>query len=330
MGATGELVNPPIHDAIRTARDAEDQAEGGRILYVAMTRARDWLLLSGCPGSRSAGDSWLQVFNELYDLSNRRDREEFSGCGWRAILRRKGVPCQRPLVQPGKIELPPRHVLEIRIGPAPVAVAGRKTFAVTDVVQAMLASPVQVSAGEPSLSCERGISINPIQWGTLVHRLFQKWDLRAPLEEVIEGICAQDWPAIQGRRETIEGLRAVAARFAASPLGKRMAREEKVLREVPFLLRTGNVLLSGVIDAVLDDGTVVDYKTGSITPGTNARYEAQLLLYAAAVSRLLGKRLGRAYLYYADVGRQLEVETAAEGVDAVVRQAREAVETLRA
>jgi len=76
----GPLLPPPafgdekrLHVAMRMARhieSSEDEEESLRVLYVAMTRAADYLILSsGLPANRRLRSSWLKLLAERFDLS---------------------------------------------------------------------------------------------------------------------------------------------------------------------------------------------------------------------------------------------------------------------
>ncbi|HVI76201.1 MAG TPA: PD-(D/E)XK nuclease family protein, partial [Anaeromyxobacteraceae bacterium] len=100
----------------------------------------------------------------------------------------------------------------------------------------------------------------------------------------------------------VRRILAEVARFGDSPGGRALAaaaREGRVLREVPFLLRLepreldGAVppaYLVGAIDALIEgrkgEGlTVVDYKYATYRPGAEVRYRLQLGAYALAAHR---------------------------------------------
>ena len=55
------------------------------------------------------------------------------------------------------------------------------------------------------------------------------------------------------------------------------------------LLDIGTALIRGVVDAVIDDDIIVDYKTGHPDPSVHHYYEMQASLYAAAFQTLKGK-----------------------------------------
>ncbi|MCL4217309.1 MAG: UvrD-helicase domain-containing protein, partial [Candidatus Hydrogenedentes bacterium] len=72
---SGESRASRLHKIIHDTNEAEALAESARLLYVAMTRARDYLLLSGSPNTRDFSRSWLKYFDEVYGLCDRKDAE---------------------------------------------------------------------------------------------------------------------------------------------------------------------------------------------------------------------------------------------------------------
>ena len=163
--------------------------------------------------------------------------------------------------------------------------------------------------------------------GTLAHHLLELWDFRT--EAPVDRVLAAARLGLGQRAALAEDLRALAERFLASELGRRMAAEERIQREAPFILTVGDALVTGTIDALLEDGTIIDYKTGAFDPARHDRYEWQLLLYAAAVDRLLGQRPPTGILHYVDEGVSHEVVLSAGHVEAAMRHAAEIVAQMR-
>ena len=83
----------------------------------------------------------------------------------------------------------------------------------------------------------------------------------------------------------------------------------------------GPVLIRGVVDAVVDDNLIVDYKTGRPGSALEAHYETQLCLYASALRRLKGMLPKRGILWYADYGHIHEISFDEERIDRVVAEA---------
>jgi ATP-dependent helicase/nuclease subunit A len=75
------------------------------------------------------------------------------------------------------------------------------------------------------------------------------------------------------------------------------------------------ILLQGVVDCWFEeqDGTitVVDFKTDRVNPGTvQARaeeYRGQLEVYTKALAEVMGKQVGKRYLWFFAVGEAFEI-----------------------
>ena len=118
---------------------------------------------------------------------------------------------------------------------------------------------------------------------------------------------------------------AIAA-FFDTQLGQKLRSGAAHLREFKFsILDNGanygpgleeeQVLLQGVVDcAILEDAgiTVIDFKTDAVTEETlsavTARYAPQVQTYAHALSRIYGKPVCGAYLYYFRLGKFEDVK----------------------
>ena len=319
----GGLATPVLGDAITRRTGAEEAAERARVLYVAMTRARDYLICSG--GTDVTDGSWLDDFDTAYHVLEREDGAVINGEGWAAHVRKSAGEVKRaaPPEEHGAENLaallPNTEVLAI----APPRDATWSISAVLDYLAGGFDAGEEGEADVRQVSAGRTAE-TAMARGSLVHRLFEAWDFSEGPPE-IEKLIAGSGVAFDGAAALAGELEALAARFAQSPLGQRMAGEARVLRETPFLLDLGGPLLSGCIDAVLNDGTVIDYKTGGYDADRNARYEWQLLLYAAALRDLGGISPKIGILAYVDADRVHEVPFDEDQINWALRHAREAI-----
>jgi ATP-dependent exoDNAse (exonuclease V) beta subunit len=160
--------------------------------------------------------------------------------------------------------------------------------------------------------------------GTLVHRMFEVWDFAGTAPDV-RGLVRAAGLGLGRRGALEEELAAIHGWFSASSLGARLAGEKDLLREAPFSLRIGDTIVNGTIDLALNDGTVIDYKTGKIKDESSARYEKQLLLYAAALRDLAGIAPKEGFLVYVDAHEVKGVEFTTERIEATLKEAREAL-----
>jgi hypothetical protein len=117
---------------------------------------------------------------------------------------------------------------------------------------------------------------------------------------------------------------ALAARFEASELGRRLGAAGRVEREFDFLLAIEDVVLRGQIDLWFEESgeqMIVDYKTDDVTAEEAQQraqvYELQLQLYAVAVERITGRPVSGAALYFL----RPEVEVAVDVSPAALERA---------
>ncbi|HCC59292.1 MAG TPA: hypothetical protein DEQ47_18920 [Solibacterales bacterium] len=122
----------------------------------------------------------------------------------------------------------------------------------------------------------------------------------------------------------------MAERFRHSDLGRRAARAARSEREYAFLLDIEDVIVSGTIDLWFDDGAgliLVDYKTDDVTAAEAevraAEYALQLRLYALALEHAEQRRPTAAYLHFLRPDVVIEIslgdDPAAEAARAVRR-----------
>jgi ATP-dependent helicase/nuclease subunit A len=104
----------------------------------------------------------------------------------------------------------------------------------------------------------------------------------------------------------------LASRFTGSELGQRAARATRIEREFDFLFYFEDVVLRGQIDLWFEEGgelIVVDYKTDRVSDDhqSSAGYVLQLQIYALALERYAGRVADRAILYYLRQDKMMDV-----------------------
>jgi ATP-dependent exoDNAse (exonuclease V) beta subunit len=301
-GADGKRRWGPHGRAVADRKLERELSQSRRLLYVAVTRARDLVVLSGRAARQQ--ESWRALIDQVAAEAEQR--------GLLRILRDgfalPEVVADRAPVDPERLaELQPAEHPDVQRllfgGPRP---AGSVSAPVTQIADAaacarryQLLHELRLEErpdAEPSLpdplGPEPGASATAL--GTLAHRLLELLPLqlgglarRAELARLL-ALEGED-PAQHG--EVLDA----ACDFLDSPLGKRMAaaRPERLQRELPFTLRLAaegapELLLRGQIDALLldsDAATVVDYKLSRARDASH--YAAQLDAYALAASELV-------------------------------------------
>ncbi len=128
----------------------------------------------------------------------------------------------------------------------------------------------------------------------------------------------------------------LADAFAKSVPGKRAAAAATLEREFDFLMEVEGVVLRGQIDLWFEDGgriVLVDYKTDQVSAADAAAHAApyalQLRLYALALERLTGRAPAEAYLCFLRANTAVPVDlrpSLFDSPETVVREFREAQE----
>ena len=280
---------------LRAAGASQEHAESRRLLYVALTRARDRLILSGS-ATRSTAGTWAEVLARA-PASLLRHRQaaavpvpappRLAACGPVSIA----PPPIRPASPPLPLRLPVTSLAEYARCP-------RRHWMV-----------VQMQLPEPSVDAHGGDDPERATVrGTLAHSLLAEVDLLAPpsSRRVLLAAAATRRggdPNRPGTRRILDDV----LQFLDSPAGQRLtdgARAGSLRREVPFLLRLQGsppCYVDGVIDALAMDAggvEVLDFKYAPYHPGAEERYRVQLAAYALAASRAFGGQSVRAKLHF--------------------------------
>ena len=275
-------VGPFASDDDKTGERKRETEETKRLLYVALTRARDRLYLGTVlkdGRAQAANGSLAKVlptgFVQLFEMAGRNDPDTAWTVGSR--------------IYPFRVCPPPEHPpLSL---PRDAREADRAAdFAPITVDPAMRTAPVTSGAAASATDAERVL-------GTLVHRLLQS----NPTKDVPRAARAllrdEDMLSFDDAAAAIDTavktFRALSAREDVTAL---LASGER-LYEVPFSLTRNGSTLRGAIDCLVirdDDVTVVEFKTGR----KRAEHQEQLDVYVDAARELFpGARVSGRLIY---------------------------------
>ncbi len=323
--SVGESVTPALTEMIKERIRNEEGAEHARLLYVALTRARDYLVL--CGTDTPASGSWFELLEQAFDVLSLEDSAVFVGEGWQAQVWRRMKDDFKPAAETiaADAETLDLSALRRRLEPVISLRSPDRTVSVSAILDHM--------AGGLDLEQERKVSTTSAEVvrdfgaaalrGTLAHRLFELWDFKTSPTTLVADLMLEAGVALSEQASLKADLLQLARRFGESALAAQLRDDAGLEREAPFVLRLGEMLVSGTVDAFLSDGTIVDYKTGRFDETRHARYEWQLLLYAGAVRKILGKAPRKGVLYYLDEARAHEVFLGDEEVAWALQHAEE-------
>jgi ATP-dependent helicase/nuclease subunit A len=319
-GREVETVSSAAYRLARERNQDEEAAESDRLLYVAATRAREMLLISGTVSVRKSGaigtSGWLDCLDGSLGL-----REQAPGCAGegaavhRFTLEADGQPVKCTIYEPAA-ELPPAAAAEqVRptLGPPAdlglLAPIGAERLQVDEAVRE---AERDAAPGPGGRRVWRVVPRTERAWapswvvGKLVHLALEHWIFPGD-----EGLDFHTWAASQARgwgltdeaavRDAERRAAGVLTRFQESALHAEMAAAERRLHEVPYS-RMGDdgTVESGVMDALYRaDGhwVLVEFKTDRIRDRAELEktlekeeYIQQVGRYVAAAGRLLGER----------------------------------------
>ncbi len=290
----------------RAAEEIEEEAESIRLLYVATTRAADYLILSaGLKMLDSRQGTWMKLLQRRFDLARGTLRVTLPA-GYRAPLIR--VTTERPTFAAGAraatarvdwSSIADQAEADSRAGrfripefwqPVPLDLGARRAFSFSRISGAISPMPAVVEEG---LAAEPAIRIgtaDPLGLGTLVHAVLAEIDFSRPemLEQVVTRLGEHHLP---GAADQWEEAREMLARFLAEPCAARITASRCLHREAEFLLAwppDGPVVLGmhdsarhaagegryieGFIDCLYQDAGgrwhLIDYKTNHVTEAT--------------------------------------------------------------
>jgi ATP-dependent helicase/nuclease subunit A len=291
--------------AMANARQAalvQARDEYRRLLYVAMTRAADRLIICGADGERRRPEGcWYDLVRAVL---NPRLVEETDG-GETVLRFRQTAAAFEPVAQPGAPAGAPTKTAELELPlwlrqAAPVRAPRPMPLSPSSAFEEEIAQAVPGAAGDRQRALRRG---------QIVHRLMQSLPdiasaARKPALEHYLGNSARDLAPV----ERAEIARHVLAILEDNKFADVFAAGSRP--EVPIVGRISRpnyqpLLVAGQVDRLIaSEGVVlvVDYKTDSHVPGrlddVPPAYIAQLALYRAVLMRIYPGKSVRAALIF--------------------------------
>ena len=303
------------YEEVKAARKAEDDAEKLRLYYVAMTRARQRLIVSGAVDREkaaaastpigwvlgrleadaelaAAGDAPIELVRHDAHLLVRVDR--YREADWRDEPETEGEAAS----EAGQLELfttleqlaaaaAPELAPLVPPAEPPLHRARRLSFtALSTFGQCSYKYYARYALGMKELPVAgRGPGLSATDVGSIVHGLLEEIDLAAPVVPELELERATE--------EEVERVRTFLTTYCESDLARRVAGLSGATKERPFTFEHDGVLIHGFLDVLhIADGRalVVDYKTnmlGEASPEVivDEDYRLQRLVYALACFR---------------------------------------------
>ena len=300
-----------------------ENAEYFRLLYVALTRARDHLIVSGNSKKRSGDDSWLAHLDRFAQENPDMVRvlEPFLEEAAEVV---SPAFSPEPICRSVETITPDQDSISLvkRVLETPDFTVTEVSVNVTTLSQYLtcprryyleyVMNSADEQAGEGEESPTGTDEFSPRRKGILFHHMLEQLDLehpadRARMESTMVGRArSEGW--IVSPKDRLSVMRLVE-RFLDSDWGRDLlhSRDNLVQRELPLWLKIDpavpgqpSMVLTGVIDLlyVTPEGRarIVDYKYSA--HAETGRYEAQIKCYALALIKAGLSRHIEAGLYF--------------------------------
>jgi len=332
----------------------ETEAENERLLYVAATRARDYLVLSGPwyePSDGKARRGWMgwvraglaedvylpgpgQEVTTQFNGVDVRLRRGAEGGEAGPGLRRRSADAWEALPQKLRVLVAEEgqvQALRGQLAPVCVAEEARESVsasALADFSRCPYYFYLKNVVGVPEvvLRSPTEASAAGVTLGQVVHEVLS--DFPAGSDQALLGrldeVCERTGEGPAAEENLREQAAALLGRWLAGPLAAQIREARAWRTELPFACSVGGQLVEGRIDLVWESGDggvgLLDYKTDRVDEAgarTHGRYLLrQLEVYWLALGRLLGRPPERAGLFFLRAG--IEVPLARPTVEAEV------------
>ena len=299
--ADGSEAKTSVYDAAAAANKEQEYAEKQRQLYVAMTRARDALIMSGVFDStvkRSTAQNWFNDLKEIFSSGDTVECEIVDDVD----LTAGGDSAAAAVVQM-------TEAIAADIAPLAEYAGGSRSFTAT-ALQAYLRCPrqyfYQQVAGLPPLDmlaagctdcADGGTALPAYVTGLIVHRALECYngDEGKAFKAAVDEFAGGNYAAAAAAQEMLHNY-VTSSLYAGQAAGRQ--------RELRFTMRLDDGLeLTGVIDCVTADSgglCIIDYKTGQPPADGEVKsgYAYQLALYKMAAEKLFRKPVVKCELHF--------------------------------
>ena len=293
------LSNSRQRDSVSRARyeleQQEEQRESANLLYVALTRAKNMLVISGCEhASRRKSSSWYeQIAKTVCDETAPSKTLTYTFKQAPVIESAEATP------EADNIDIDPRLNQPIATGPLWLEIAPSRKLQDTEF---------ESGSAEGR---NRGLAIHRMLQLATQSKELQMDAVDILLRVAVESGLASNAPLLQQCWDEVSKLLANRdLSWLFTPLSG-----TRTFNEVPIQYRRGPQTVYGIIDRLLVTDTdihLIDYKTHRIDSALAQRlaehYKPQLELYREGVRRLWPDHPVNAYLLLTDSGKLVNID----------------------
>jgi ATP-dependent helicase/nuclease subunit A len=270
-----EFKTPGFDDAW-THEKEQKAAEDKRLLYVAVTRARDHLIVPVASQPDKEGPMLFDLLPSLPTWDESLAGAQVDGCHLFDRTKLAALPDDEPPLPEEASADAVDVALEERSGwesaQENLRATARDELAVHTATKDEGDDPIPaaLAGADDRPLIAGGGEAPPRLKGEALHKALELVDLHAPeqLEQIVPAVCA-----IAGIADAADEVLEMALACLASPVVARALAADELWREVPYTLRVSDGYATGRIDLVFREGdqlVVADWKSDAVGPGTAA------------------------------------------------------------
>jgi len=304
------------------------EAEERRLLYVGMTRARDFLVLPINWVKEKKGEKQVPVDSFLGYVQpyvTMPDKVKF-GKWYEDMI----------FYDTNKLELNPEETPPFRSPLNPEMKGGEASRLVLSQrelwKEAQEKLKKQAGMGRPITTATEQVKIqeeverddewvvSPVTkgegaiFGKLVHRLFERLDWSQP--DLLEDLAQIEGKGLGASGKMMKKATEMVGEALKSQILQRCIKSGRYQKEVPFSYKNNGTIFEGVMDVVLKEGdglTVLDFKTDLVEKNDlNSKiehYKPQAKVYTDAIRTIFGKPPKEVILFFLHLMEPVSMET---------------------
>ena len=297
---------PAAYELAKLLETSRDDAESRRLLYVAVTRAKDLVLLSGSAGRNKGGElsklgGWLGLVADALPIDS-LDAASIAPESSAPVTTTVRSPFELTATLYPEAFEPARRAAVVTPPTSQITTtATTATTTLPDLVEPIKRDQTVDLAGEEASEARRDpprrvwrvvpeerTRARPPTWviGTLVHKAIERWRFPADDPEINTWLAALARESgIIDRREAdfaVKGAMSLLDRFADHPLRHTLERAEHRMHEVPYAVKdkdSSGRVREGYIDLLYRlDGrwTILDFKVDDVRPHNLEQFKKTL------------------------------------------------------